>query len=230
MIRTALLLTFLILSFDLFAEETLQIYVFEIRPLIYQNEDKSIHGDWYQSFENLSKQSGVKFQYQFMSIPRMEMLLAGKKPGCNLTILKTKERVEKSKINFIYDHPVKTIFKTYQRADDNRKWTLKKLQEDQQLKIITNTSAAINVLKEKNIKAEQLFNLNSIIHMLLMKRVDVVVGSNLAIEKMPEFKKKEVLAGITIKTLSHGIGCSHATPDLIVKKLQKAAKKWSLPH
>ncbi len=66
--------------------------------------------------------------------------------------------------------------------------------------------------------------------MLLMKRVDLVVASNLAIEKMPEFKNKEIVAGTIVKIMSHGIGCSHATPKPIVEKLQKSVKKWTLPN
>ena len=93
-------------------------------------------------------------------------------------------------IQFIYDHPVKTIFKVYQRGNDIRRWSLKDLSNNKKVKIITNTSAAI--------------------------------------EKMPEFHDKNVIAVQEVKTLSHGIGCSQATPKYILDKLQKSARKLHL--
>ncbi len=225
--KWSFILALLFLSMKASAEDVLPIYVFEIRPVIYQDDNKKIKGEWLDGFEKLSKDSGIKFHYQFVSIPRMEIFLTGKNPGCNLTLLKTQAR-KKMNIQFIYDHPVKTIFKVYQRGDDIRRWSLKDLSYNKKVKIITNTSVAIDILKEKNIEAELLFNLNSIVHMLLIKRVDIVVGSNLAIEKMPEFNDKKVIAVQEVKTLSHGIGCSHATPKYILDKLQKSAKKLHL--
>nr|BDT27537.1 transporter substrate-binding domain-containing protein [Bacteriovorax sp. HI3] len=225
--KWSFILALLLLSMKASAEDVLPVYVFEIRPLIYQDDNKEVKGEWLDGFEKLSKDSGIKFHYQFVSIPRLEIFLSGKKPGCNLTLLRTKAR-EKMNIQFIYDHPVKTIFKVYQRGNDIRRWNLKDLSYNKKVKIITNTSVAIDILKEKNIEAELLFNLNSIVHMLLMKRVDLVVGSNLAIEKMPEFHDKKVIVVQEVKTLSHGIGCSQATAKNILDKLQKSARKLHL--
>ncbi len=205
---------------------TIPIYLFELKPLIYMGDNKQIQGKWYDSFQKLSKKAGVNFDYMFVSIPRMELLLSGAKPGCNLTLIKSKKRQET--IHFIYDHKEKTILKVYQRADDTRKWDIKKLQEDKNVRIITNTSVGMDTLNKQNIKTDLLFNVSSIIHMLLIKRIDIYVGSNLAVEKMEEFKSKKLKAGMVIETITHGIGCSRGTPDIITEKIKKAAKTWDL--
>lgn len=226
--KWGLVLSLWFLSFNVLGQDVLPIYAFEIIPLIYQDSNKEIKGSWYKSFEELSKLTNIKFEYHFVSIPRMEMLLAGSHSGCNLTLLKTKSRIDKG-IQFIHEHHEKTIFKIYQRSDDPQKWTVEEIQKRKN-KVITNTSVAIEILKEKAVDSELIFNINTIVHMLLMKRVDYIVGSNLAIEEMPEFKQKKIMVGGPVKTLSHGIGCSPSTPKNLVKRIQKAAKKWRLPN
>ncbi len=226
------LLSLILFSQDIFAKEeqrklTLPIYVFEITPLIYQSENKEPMGYWFQSFQKLSALSNIDFKYHFVSIPRMELLLSSNRPGCNLTLLKTKTRMDKN-IRFIYDHPVKTIFKTYQRADDTRKWTFKELETNKEVKIITNTSVAIEALAEKKISAELLFNIDSIINMLMIKRIDLFVGSNLAVERMKDFRDKRIVPGLVVKKMTHGIGCSQHTSPEIISRLRKAAGKWRL--
>lgn len=215
-------------STGVFAKElTLPVYVFEITPLIYQNEKKEPVGFWFESFEKLSHLSKVKFDYHFVSVPRMELLLSSERSGCNLTLLKTKTRVEK-KINFIYEHPVKSIFKAYKRADDPREWTFQELSSNKYVKIITNTTVGTEILKEKKIESELLFNIDSIIHMLMMKRIDLFVGSNLAIERSKEFTSNKIAPSLVIKKIIHGIGCSRGTPPEIISALQNAAKSWVL--
>lgn len=180
------------LSFAIYGsteKNSLTIYVFEIIPLIYQDQEtKQIKGLWYDSFEELSKKSGIEFHYRFVSIPRLEILLSSAESGCNLTLLKTKTRLKKG-IHFIYEHQGKTIFKVYKRTDDPTLWTLNKLQKIKK-KMMTNTDAALEILTDKKIPGEVFVNLNSIVQMLLMKRIDYFTASHLAIEKMPEFKEK----------------------------------------
>ena len=204
------------------------IYLFELKPLVYQ-EDQNIKGPWFESFEKLKKEAGLDFDYQFVSISRLELMLSNpERAGCSLTLLKTKERIEKMKINFIYDHPNKTLITLYQRADDPRVFTVKNLKNYPDLKIVTNAPPALDALREINLKAELLFNFNSIIRMLLLKRIDVVVGSNLAIERMEEFRSKKLVRGPLIKTLTHGIGCSLGTSPIYIERLRKAVKTWRL--
>lgn len=210
-----------------FSDQELAIYVFELNPLIYK-EQNTIKGSWFNSFERLSKLTKIKFKYQFTSIPRLEILLASNKPGCSLTLLKTKERVEDMKINFIHDHKRKTIFKIYQRKNNEVKWSLKRMQSQSQLKVVTNTSVGINFLKEKGIKAELLFNINSIINMLMINRIDIFVGSNLAVEETKEFKDGLIEAGEPLKTLVHGIGCSRGTSEKITSQIKTYSNSWHL--
>lgn len=205
----------------------LPIYLFEIRPLIYQ-EGKENKGRWFESYEKLKDLSGIDFNYQFVSVSRLELLLSGNKPGCSLAILKTKLRTDVMKINYIFEHKTKPHLMLYQRAGDFRKFTKKNLAESKFLKIVTNTPAAINVLKEINVHSELLFSMSSMMRMLLLKRIDAVVASNLAIEEMEEYKTGKLVRGPVIKTLVHGIGCSAGTPVEYITRLQVAAKKWQL--
>lgn len=215
-------------STGVFAKElTLPVYVFEITPLIYQNEKKEPVGFWFESFEKLSHLSKVKFDYHFVSVPRMELLLSSNRSGCNLTLLKTKNRIKKN-INFISEHPVDSVFKAYKRADDPREWTFEELSSNKYVKIVTNTPVATEMLKEKKIESELLFNIDSIIHMLIMKRIDLFVGSNLAIERSKDFISKKIVPALVVKTIPHGIGCSRGTPPEIISALQNAAKSWVL--
>ncbi len=213
-------------SSGLYALAPLPIYIFEIRPLIYQ-EDGTIKGAWYQSFERLEKISGLNFSYQFMSISRLELFLMKDRPGCALTLIKSPER-EKMKIHFITEHSDKTLLTLYQRADDKRQFSLKTLKTVEGIKIATNTPSAINALKEIGVKAELLFNINSIVRMLALRRVDGIVASNLAIERMQEFKDGKIHKSFLVKTVTHGIACSPGTPPEYISRLQKATKSWSL--
>lgn len=205
----------------------LPIYLFEIRPLVYQ-EGKENKGLWFESYEKLKHLSGLDFSYQFVSVSRLELLLSGDRPGCSLAILKTKARTDVMKINYIVEHKKKTLLTFYQRADDTRKFTRKNLPEAKFLKIVTNTPPAIAALKEINVHSELLFNMGSMIRMLLLKRIDAVVASNLAVEEMEEFKSGRISRGPIIKSLVHGIGCSAGTPQEYITRLQTAAKKWNL--
>lgn len=206
----------------------LAIYLVELKPLVYQEKQRTV-GPWFHSFEKLKKEAGLEFDYQFVSISRLELLLSNpERAGCSLAILKTKERIEKMKINFIYDHPDKTLLNLYKRADDPRIFTIKNLKTYSDLKIVTNAPPARDTLKKIGLKAEMLFNFNSIIRMLLLKRIDVAVGSNLAIEKMDEFKNKKIVRGPLIESLTHAIGCSVGTPPLYIERLKKATKTWHL--
>lgn len=197
-----------------------------MKPLIYQ-EGASFKGAWYQSFERLEKISQLEFSYQFMSISRLELFLVKDRPGCALTLIKTPER-EAMKINFIAEHSDKTLLTFYQRTDDHRHFTLDTLKNALGIKLVTNTPSAISALKNNGVQAELLFNINSIVRMLLLKRVDGIVGSNLAIEKMSEFKEGKIRKSFLVKTLSHGIACSAATPPEYISRLKKATKSWSL--
>lgn len=132
------------------------------------------------------------------------------------------------KINFIFDHPQKTLLTIYYRKDDERDLSILGLKKEKKVKVVTNTPAAINGLKEFNIPSELLFNLNSIVRMLVLKRIDVLVASNLAIEKMDEFKSGKIVRGEMVKTLDHGIGCSIGTSSEVVSRLKAAAKNWQL--
>lgn len=207
--------------------DPLPVYIFELRPLIYQ-EGKEIQGPWFKSYERLSQISGIKFNYQFVSISRLELLLSSKRPGCSLALLKTKPRVEGMKINFIVEHKKKTLLTFYQRANDARKFTNKNLKDSPFLKIVTNTPPAMDALKEIGVKSELLFNMGSIVRMLLLKRIDAVVGSNLAIEEMEEFKSGKITRGPLIKSLVHGIGCSSETSKEYIDRLKKSSHKWHL--
>lgn len=211
-------------------ELELPIYVFEVKPLIYLDEDKVIKGTWYDSFEELAKISGLKFKYQFTSIPRLELYLGSNLPGCNLTFLKTKKRMRIKNIKFIHDHPTKTIFKAYQRSDDIRVFSLKDFQQNPKISIVSNTSVATDALKELGIRSDLQFSINAITNMLLLKRMDIYVGSNLAVEKLQEFKDKKIKAGIIIKTFTHGIGCSGGTNPEALKKLKRGSESWVLPE
>lgn len=205
----------------------LPIYIFELRPLIYQ-EGREIKGLWFKSYEKLSQMSGVEFNYQFVSVSRLELLLSGKRPGCSLALLKTPFRMETMKINFIVEHKKKTLLTLYQRSSDARKFTSKDLKNYPMLKIVTNTPPAMDALKEIGVRSELLFNLGSMVRMLLLKRIDAVVGSNLAIEEMEEFKSGKISRGPLIKTLVHGIGCSSQTPKEYIDRLKKSSHKWHL--
>lgn len=223
---------FMLLSASVYASDEkklapLPIYLFEIRPLVYQ-EGKENKGAWFESYERLKNLSGVDFNYQFVSVSRLELLLSGTRPGCSLALLKTKPRTDVMKINFIYEHKRKTLLTLYQRSDDPRKFNKKNLQESKFLKIVTNTPPAIDALREMNVQAELLFSMNSIVRMLFLKRIDAIVASNLAIEEMKEFKSGKLSRGPLIKTLIHGIGCSIETPPEYIARLQAATKKWHL--
>lgn len=187
-----------------------------------------MRGAWYESFERLSRQANIEFHYEFVSVSRLEFLLKGMEPGCSLTLIKTPARLEKKEINFIVDHAKKTILRTYQRADDDRKLDLKELQENKKILIASNTPAAMDALKENGIHAEMYPKINSIIRMLASKRIDVFAGSNLAVEAMDEFKSGRLRAGVTLKTLTHGIGCSRGTPLEVTERLKQAARTWTL--
>lgn len=213
-------------SSDLWALAPLPIYIFEIRPLIYQ-DGNTIKGTWYQSFERLEKLSELEFSYQFMSISRLELSLIKDRPGCALTLIKTPER-EAMKINFITEHSDKTLLSFYQRTDDHRQFALNTLKTTQGMRLATNTPSAVNALKKWGIQSELLFNINSIVRMLILKRVDGIVGSNLAIEKMPEFKSGKIHKSFLVKSLAHGIACSPGTPPEYISRLKKATKSWSL--
>ena len=207
----------------------LPIYVFEIKPLIYIDEEsKNIKGTWYDSFEMLSSQSKLKFKYQFTSIPRLEKFLESKAPGCSLTLLRTKKRENIKGIQFVHDHPVKTLIKSYQRSEDNRKLTIDDMREKTHLKIASNTSVGIDILKRLNINSELFLNINSITNMLLHKRLDIFVGSNLAIEKLTAFREKKIKPGVVIKSLTHSIACSGGTHPEVLAKLKHGAKSWHL--
>ncbi len=213
-------------------EQLVPIYVFEIKPLIYFDglSENKIKGSWFNSFEELAKTSGLKFNYQFTSIPRLEKFLDSNAPGCSLTLLKTPKRMKINGIQFIHDHPIKTIIKSYQRSEDKRELTLEDFKKNSHLRIVSNTSVGTDILRTQGVQAELLFNINSITNMLLMKRVDVFVGSNLAIEKLIEFQEKKIKPGIIIKTLTHGIACSRGTSLDITSRLKRGANAWLLPE
>ncbi len=202
------------------------IYLFELNPLIYKEGSKTIKGAWFDSFEKLAAKSNLTFDYQFGSVPRIEKMLSTLKPGCNLTFLKTPGR--ENKMHFIVNHGVKSIIKAYQRTDDSRQWTIEKLQNNRNIKIITNSSVFGDLLSAKKIESELLFNINSIIQMLLMRRIDVYVGSNLAVEELAEFKDGKIKAGLTIKKITHGIACSKGTSQEVTNRLIQASKSWKL--
>lgn len=213
-------------SRGLYALAPLPIYIFEIKPLIYQDKNV-LKGSWFESFEKLETLSGLDFSYQFMSVSRMDIFLIGKEPGCSLTLTKTPER-EKMKINFIAEHSDKKQLSLYQRGDDKRQFTLKTLKSFKNLKLATATPSAIPVFKALDVQLELLFNFNSIIRMLLLKRLDGVVAPNFAIEKLDEFKTGKIKKSFIIKTTVHGIACSPGTPPEYISRLKKAAKHWSL--
>lgn len=208
--------------------EKLPIYLFELKPLIYQ-ENGLTKGQWADSFQKLSKLAHLDFQYQFVSISRMELMLSRERPGCNLTLLRTPQRENGMKINFIYEHPEKTILRIYRRATDERMITLKEFGQNKNYKLVTNTSAATSALLiESGVHAELLPSMGSMIRMLLLKRIDAIVASNLAVEKMDEFKQGKIVKGPIVKILNHGIGCSKGTSSEVISRLRAAAPKWKL--
>lgn len=205
----------------------LPIYLFELKPLVYQ-DGKDIKGLWFESYKKLSRISGIDFNYQFVSVSRLELFLSGNKPGCTPTLLKTKVRMDKMHINFIHEHKSKTLLTYYKRRDDQRNFLAKNLKDEKGLKIVTNAPPAVDALKEIGVKSELLFNVNSMIRMLMLRRIDAVVGSNLAIEEMEEFKTGQIVRGPLIKSLVHAIGCSAGTSKEYTDRLIAATKTWQI--
>lgn len=136
--------------------------------------------------------------------------------------------MEKMNIHFIHEHKTKVLLTYYKRKDDQRNFLVKNLEDVKFLKIVTNSPPAVDALNEIGVKAELLFNINSIIRMLMLRRIDGVVASNLAIEQMEEFKSGQIVRGPVIKSLVHGIGCSASTSKEYTDRIIAATSKWKL--
>lgn len=201
------------------SSNSLTIYVLELKNLIYKNGEEA-SGTWIEMFDELSRETGIKFKYEFTSIPRLEKVLKGNDPGCSLTVFKTDNR-EQNGMQFVYIYPESVAIKIYKRADDKFPWTIDNVKERKDVKIITNTIVAVDVLKELGISTELIFNFNSIISMLKFNRVSLIAGSSLVIEAAPEFKSGQIVPVGVVSELKHGIVCTKKTPNDFIQKIKK---------
>lgn len=223
-------LLFFLLSFCSFGEDILpkklDVYVFEFKPAIYR-ENNQFKGSWYNKYQELSKLSGIEFNYVEASTSRIEKLLKLNKPGCALNFIKTKNRKEALNFKDAVDYKKPALFKIYKNAQDKRSLTVDKLQKGD-FTIVVNSTPAKEVADELKLKTDMIYSINSVMNLLNLKKIDAFIAVEVAVETTEAFQNGQVVVESVLKSLPSGIVCTQETPDAVIQKIKEAAtSKWS---